>query len=116
MQDHLAMQSVRQQLEETRSALLAHIQDEEARLHAPVGANPDQFDLAQAYLSKERQSAVLARSKQRLEQVESALQRVAEGRYSAYVQCGERIPPSRLRVLPYATLCVRCQERQEALA
>jgi DnaK suppressor protein len=113
MNGKLNLEEIRQKLEEQRAALLEHIADEEARLYTSVGTNPDLLDLAQDYRSKERRSAMLAQSKRQLEQVEAALRRLQECTYGKCAKCGATIEPSRLRVLPYATLCVRCQEQRE---
>ncbi|MFB0545453.1 MAG: TraR/DksA family transcriptional regulator [Anaerolineae bacterium] len=44
-----------------------------------------------------------------LEQVEEALERFAKGAYGLCERCGQEIDPARLKVLPYATLCLNCQ-------
>jgi DnaK suppressor protein len=113
MNDNLDLQEIRQKLQEQRAALLEHIKDEETRLHAPIGTNPDQLDLAQDYRSKERGLAMLAQSKRQLEQIEAALQRLDEDTYGKCAQCGQPIALARLKVLLYATLCIKCQEQQE---
>ena len=114
MNGTLDLKSIRQKLEGQRAALVKHIEDEETRLHLPAGTNPDQFDLAQDYLSKERRSALVAQSRRQLEQVEAALRRLDEGAYGKCANCGDSIAPSRLKVLPAALLCIKCQGRQEA--
>ena len=114
MNGTLDLKVIRQKLEQQREVLSKYVEDEELGLRSPVGVNPDQLDLAQAYRSKERRSALLARSRLQLKQVESALRRLDEGTYGKCVQCGAPITPSRLKVLPHAPLCVKCQERQEA--
>jgi DnaK suppressor protein len=113
MTRHLDLHAIRQSLAEQRATLLEHIQGEEAKLRLRVGANPDLFDLAQEYASRWQTSALAAQARQQLEQIEAALQRLDEGTYGMCVECGEAIPPARLRVLPYACRCIRCQERQE---
>ena len=45
--------------------------------------------------------------------VERALEKIEEGTYGACDDCGEAIPLARLRALPWATRCVRCQEKHE---
>jgi RNA polymerase-binding transcription factor len=115
MNEILDLNAIRQKLGEQRVDLLKYVEDEELRLHAPVGTNPDPLDLAQDYRSKERRSAMLAQSKRQLEQIGTALERLDKGTYGKCVQCGAAITPSRLRVLPYAALCIKCQERQETL-
>jgi DnaK suppressor protein len=113
MTHHLDLQTIRESLAQQRAALLKHIQGEEARLRSRVGANPDVFDLAQEYASRWQISALTAQARQHLEQIEAALRCLDEGTYGMCAECGEAIPLARLRVLPYACLCIRCQEQQE---
>src|SRR3972149_10437732 len=47
-----------------------------------------------------------------LEQIESSLERIEEGTYGQCEECGVKIPKARLNAIPYATLCIRCAERQ----
>jgi RNA polymerase-binding transcription factor len=112
----LDLQAIRLALEEQRVFLRDRITRDETYLRTPVGPNPDQFDLAQAQMTREQRAATLAQSQQQLAQIEIALQRLNDGTYGKCAQCGERIEPGRLSVLPYASLCVRCQAKQEALA
>jgi RNA polymerase-binding protein DksA len=114
MNGTLDLKAIQQKLEEQRAALVKYVEDEELRLRSPIGANPDQFDLAQDYLSKERRLALVAQSRRQLEQVEAALRRLDEGTYGKCANCGAPIAPPRLKVLPDALLCIECQERQEA--
>jgi RNA polymerase-binding protein DksA len=46
--------------------------------------------------------------------VEEALRRMDEGSYEECSSCGEKIPLPRLKAIPWASLCIECQERQEA--
>ena len=52
--------------------------------------------------------------RQTLLQVEEALRRMDEGTYEECTICGNKIPLPRLRAIPWASLCIECQERQEA--
>jgi DnaK suppressor protein len=49
-----------------------------------------------------------------LEQVEGALERFKTGTYGLCEQCGKEIDPARLKALPYAILCLSCQQRRES--
>ena len=49
-----------------------------------------------------------ARASRRLRAIERALERAQQGRFGICERCQGRIPPTRLRALPEATLCVRC--------
>lgn len=109
--DQLDQSVIRQKLEEERERLLDSL--------APGGSangrsrNPDRGDLAEAYSSRERDLALQAMEVEQLAQVEEALARLDEGTYGLCELCGEKIPPGRLEILPYATLCVTCQSQQE---
>ena len=107
------LNDVRQTLEAERVAVLDQIRQHEAQLSARIGSMPDHLDLAQESISRVRRAALLARAHQQLECIQTALHRLDTGCYGLCEMCGERIPPARLEVLPYACLCVRCQARQE---
>ncbi len=73
----------------------------------------DEADLGNATLSLEL--AVSSRKKlaETLEMVEKALRRIEAGTYDTCEVCRRRIPLERLQAIPYTSLCVECQERQE---
>ena len=48
-----------------------------------------------------------------LAQVEDALARMEKGTYGPCERCGEEIDYARLEAIPYATLCIRCQQHLE---
>ena len=49
----------------------------------------------------------------RIEEIEGALQRIAEGTYGRCQSCGRPISPERLAALPQAALCIDCARQQE---
>lgn len=49
----------------------------------------------------------------RLQQVDGALRRLAEGDYGACLGCGEELTFSRLKARPETLFCVPCQNRRE---
>jgi RNA polymerase-binding transcription factor DksA len=49
-----------------------------------------------------------------LEQIEDALVRIESGTYGACVECGVRIPKTRLNAIPYTPYCIKCaSDRQQ---
>jgi DnaK suppressor protein len=48
-----------------------------------------------------------------LASIESALQRMRDGTYGKCEACGAAIPLARLQALPYAVLCIQCQQEAE---
>ena len=108
--DKATSQRLRQQLKDKRAALataLGH-RDEISVVRAA-----DVIDAMQ--LSQERSIAVesLDLETHLLRQVDAALARMDEGTYGTCLHCEDQIPEKRLRALPWAILCLGCQERHE---
>lgn len=55
-------------------------------------------------------ASLLVQAKERLADLDVALERVERGGYGRCEGCGEPIPEERLEVRPAATTCVRCAE------
>lgn len=104
------LDQIREDLEKEREHLLERIEQAEGRTVRPAGGNPSRSDLSTDYASKDRTTALLSMDRKTLEQVEDALQRLENGTYGKCERCGDQIPHERLEILPYATLCVKCQE------
>ena len=47
--------------------------------------------------------------------VEDALERLAHGEYGKCQDCGEMISEARLKVRPYAVVCVKCKSKREQM-
>ncbi len=45
--------------------------------------------------------------------IENALDRIKKGFYGLCEVCGAKIPMARLNALPYATMCIECQQAAE---
>lgn len=52
---------------------------------------------------------------QELANIDAALERIREGTYGICEGCEKRIPVARLQAIPYARLCVKCQQEQDKL-
>ncbi len=50
----------------------------------------------------------------KLRQIEEALRRIEEGLYGVCQDCGEEISAKRLAAVPWARLCIVCQDRAAA--
>lgn len=102
---------IRQRLEEERDHLEELIRGLADR---PVGdgwtgtggRTGDLVDAASERAAQTDAASLAAAVAQRLERVESALARVADGSYGTCEVCGEPITAERLEVLPYTTVCV----------
>lgn len=76
-------------------------------------SDDDEHDPEGVPLSAEwsRLSGLLDGAREELRQVDDALARMDAGTYGVCANCGRRIPVARLRVRPFAELCVPCAEQ-----
>lgn len=70
----------------------------------------DTMDQVQAAEARELAISNLDRSARRLRQIEDALRRLKTGEYGTCANCEEEIGPKRLRAVPWAQLCLKCQD------
>lgn len=103
--DKIGRQLLREKLE-----ILKNI---EGSGNLPLHRNPDRDDLAQDYITLEKELAIKAMEREQLQQIDKALERLDDGTYGLCQECHEPINPERLEILPYALLCVSCQSKQE---
>jgi DnaK suppressor protein len=57
--------------------------------------------------------ALMEMKSETLKKIDEALQRLEEGSYGTCAECGTEISEARLRALPFAVLCIGCQEKAE---
>ena len=57
--------------------------------------------------------ALMEMKSETLHKIDEALQRLEEGTYGTCAECGTEISDTRLRALPFALLCISCQEQVE---
>jgi DnaK suppressor protein len=70
----------------------------------------DALDEVQSAADRELTTRGLERQSELLRNVRAALDRIAEDAYGACLECEEEISHKRLRAMPWATLCITCQE------
>jgi RNA polymerase-binding transcription factor DksA len=64
-------------------------------------------------VEREKTVALLGALESRLEEIEHALEQAETGTYGICEVCGEPIDPERLKIMPEATMCVRCKSSME---
>lgn len=77
------------------------------------GPAGDPFDRIERTEARERHLDSRERLTDRLDRIVEAMARLDDGSYGICAVCGEEIAPKRLRAIPEATTCVRCQEHLE---
>lgn len=100
-------------LESTRQEILRDVEHLRADLRNMAEPSADEADV-DAY-EREKTWALVQRLQRKLESVDRALQAARQGTYGICEDCGERIDPARLEILPEATLCLECQRKFERL-
>ena len=70
----------------------------------------DAMDQVQAAEARDLAVRNLDRSVRCLRQIEEALRRLDKGEYGICANCEEEIGPKRLRAVPWAQFCLKCQE------
>ena len=73
----------------------------------------DPLDQILSLVDREFNLENLHRSAQRYQAIVKALRRIKDGSYGICLECDEKIPPVRLKAVPWASMCVACQERAE---
>ena len=76
-------------------------------------AGDDQADTGTKTFEREQEISLANSIKERITQVERALERLDEGGYGWCERCGNPIPVERLAAFPSATLCVTCKQLEE---
>lgn len=73
----------------------------------------DFADMASSSSDREMIYGISSFESDALAQIDHALERIDEGTYGLCEECGARIPRIRLKVVPFATSCITCQEEYE---
>ncbi len=73
----------------------------------------DILDSVSEERTRELDMILTDREKQKLKQIEDALDRIEENTYGLCEECGVKIPRARLKVVPFAKYCVECKEAIE---
>lgn len=101
----------KERLEKLRVEILSLIQDEEDQSITREAL--DDIDQTSDMLAREMGSKMSSNHKNSLIKVEEALKRIKENTYGKCAECGADIPVPRLEILPFAELCINCQNEHE---
>jgi DnaK suppressor protein len=119
-EDEVRDEELRKMLIELRNEIVGKIAqemgtklDEDPRMSTL--STMDMGDLSQLDLDEDIDYTLLNMHIERLREVEDALDRLEEGTYGVCEDCGAPINLERLKVLPFTTCCVQCQEKREQM-
>lgn len=82
-------------------------------VQAGAGGGSHIADVGTDANDRDRMLGLLETGERELVEIEEALDRLRKGTYGECEHCRKSIPKARLRALPFARLCVRCQEQLE---
>ncbi|HLI80156.1 MAG TPA: TraR/DksA family transcriptional regulator [Candidatus Binataceae bacterium] len=95
--------------DETYQRIVAFRRDQGEEVMTSPG---DEMDVARSTSDVETHASLIERAEDRLRLIDQSLARVDNGTYGTCAECGEDIPVERLKALPFALLCVDCQEKR----
>jgi RNA polymerase-binding protein DksA len=70
-------------------------------------------DVATDTYDREFSLGIASSERELIYELEDALKRIEEGTYGVCEDCKDWITKTRLKALPYARLCVKCQQKRE---
>jgi DnaK suppressor protein len=73
----------------------------------------DPVDMTQQAAERDVAVQILERESMLVRRLRSAIDRIDHGSYGICVQCEEEIAPKRLSAMPWAELCIHCQQATE---
>ncbi len=103
----------RARLIEQRRRLLDALDRGKDGHHVGVNRRGDEYDAANDSSERETLYGITAIELTHLKEIERALRKIDDGTYGRCERCGVQIPAGRLKVMPFAALCVACKEQEE---
>ncbi|HEY7677656.1 MAG TPA: TraR/DksA family transcriptional regulator [Candidatus Methylomirabilis sp.] len=108
------LERMRQKLLAKRTELVSGVRESNRQsIQASEELIQDIADQASTAYTKEFLLSIGDTERRLLQQVDDALQKIRRKSYGLCERCGEPIGEKRLEALPFAKLCIRCQEEEE---
>ena len=108
------LERLKQKLMVKRRELLSGVREQHANsLESGSDGIQDIADQATTAYTKEFLLAIGDAERQMLKQVDVALEKIKLKKYGQCERCGEKIGEKRLEALPFARLCIACQQQEE---
>ena len=107
MTSELSKVQLRERLQDVRQEIARNLG---VREEVFIEQTADAMDQIQAAVARELAIRSLDRSARWLRDVEEALRKVDTGDYGTCVNCDEEIGTKRLQAVPWAQLCLKCQD------
>ena len=106
--------TIEKMLLQTRDELIGEIarnrKMETEELITEIG---DLYDSADNERDRQLSHILNDRDRKKLREIDEALKRIEDSTYGICEDCGKRITPNRLKVMPFARLCILCKSDTE---
>jgi DnaK suppressor protein len=103
--------TIREELERKKAELTVRLQRITENLRR--GYHPDSKERAKELEDSEVVDALGNEARTEIRNISAALQRIDAGEYGICMDCGADIDKGRIRVHPYAKLCIECARLEE---
>jgi len=100
-------------LEDRRRDIQDRLRSRRETLPAQVAEVKDAEEQSVQDFVQDVELALMEMKSETLAQIDEAIRRLEAGVYGACANCGREIAAARLKALPFATLCLECQENEE---
>jgi DnaK suppressor protein len=104
------------ELQRERDALLTELERRQQLEHAvsrEAQEPRDSADLGAAQRDVDRFAALADRTAERIDAIQVAIERAAQGRFGICESCGEPVAIERIRAVPNTPYCLDCARRSE---
>jgi RNA polymerase-binding protein DksA len=108
--DRIQIKNIEAQLQSRQRELLVRL--EKVKKDVTAEHSPDWSEQAQERQNDEVIQAIGNESREELNQVGLALERITNNEYTTCSQCGGDINIDRLKAVPYTSLCIQCANNQ----
>ena len=75
----------------------------------------DLYDLADNERDRQLSHILSDRDRKKIIEIDEALERIEDKTYGICEECGKRITSNRLKIMPFARLCVPCKSESEQI-
>ena len=75
-----------------------------------ISNEADPLDVTQSAAARDFEAGNISRLVQKRRQIREAIARIQDGSYGECLRCEEPIAEKRLKAVPWASYCIRCQE------
>ncbi len=108
------VQEIRERLQREREETLTNIARLREGMTYDLETSPEEGD--PDIWEREKIASLIRSLENKLSEIDRALRMTERGDYGLCERCGEPIDPARLKVMPTATLCLKCKQELERQA